>query len=84
MDQGVLECLGVPVDTQGLSYTLDSYEAAVNPPNPIPKAKVDALDKLDGRPTKVKPSVWFTEVERWLRLCQIPWEAMADSTASRL
>ena len=48
------------------------------------KVKVDATDKFGDRPTKVKPSMWLTEVERWLRLCQIPWEAMVDSTASRL
>ena len=69
---------------QGPPYAPGFYGAAFTPPNPIPKVKVDAPDKFDGRPTKVKPSVWLTEVERWLRLCQIPWEAMVDSTASRL
>ena len=69
---------------QGPPYALGFYRAAVTPPNPIPKIKMDALDKFDGRPTKVKPSVWLTKVERWLRLCQIPWEAMVDSTVSRL
>ena len=45
---------------------------------------MDAPDKFHGRPTKVKPSVWLTEVGRWLRLCQIPLEAIVDLTASCL
>ena len=75
---------GGPRGPQGPSYALGFYGAAVTPPNPIPKVKVDAPYKFDGRPTKVKPFVWLIEVERWLRLCQIPCEAMVDSTTSRL
>ena len=48
------------------------YGAHVTPPTPIPKVKVDAPDKFDGRVSKVNPSVCLTKVERWLRLRQIP------------
>ena len=75
---------GGPRDTQGPPYVPNFYGAAVAPPNRIPHIKLDAPGKSDDRPIKVKPSVCLTKVERWLCLCQIPWEAMVDSIASRL
>ena len=75
---------GGPGCPQGPPYSPVFYGAAVTPPNPITKVKVDASDNFDARPTKVKPFVWLTEVERWLCICRIPWEAMVDSTALRL
>ena len=56
--------LGGPRCPQGLPYAPGFYGAAFTP-----KVKVDAPDKFDGRPTKVKPYVWLTEVERWFCLC---------------
>ena len=66
---------GAPAGTEGPkgpSYAPSFCGAVVAPPNPIPKVKVDALHKFDVQPNKMKPSVWLTEVERWLCLCQIP------------
>ena len=50
---------GGPGGPQGPPYAPSFYGAAVTPPNPIPKVKVDVPDKFDGQPTKVKSSVWL-------------------------
>ena len=70
MDEGTLVGLGILGNQGGLRgpqgppYAPGFYRAIVAPPNPIPKVKVDALDKFDSQPTKVKPFVWLTKVER--------------------